>query len=184
MSKLKPKSKSTAGLVSQRQLRASEMIRHALVEVMRENEIRDPALTGVSVTVTEVRLSPDLKHATCFVEPLGAGVATSDTANHIDEIVKALNDHAKFLRGALGRHIDMRFTPDLRFRHDESFAAAERLNRLLDDPRVRADVFIPNPPPLGEPIDREAEEGADPTPGAAQEPPSSASPPHPPKGGE
>ncbi|HEX8469870.1 MAG TPA: 30S ribosome-binding factor RbfA [Brevundimonas sp.] len=143
MSKLKPKSKSTAGLVSQRQLRASEMIRHALVEVMRENEIRDPALAGVSVTVTEVRLSPDLKHATCFVEPLGAGVATSDTANHIDEIVKALNAHAKFLRGALGRHIDMRFTPDLRFRHDESFAAAERLNRLLDDPRVRADVFIP-----------------------------------------
>ena len=143
MSKLKPKSKSTAGLASQRQLRASEMIRHALVEVMRENEIRDPALTGVSVTVTEVRLSPDLKHATCFVEPLGAGVATSDTANHIGEIVKALNAHAKFLRGALGRHIDMRFTPDLRFRHDESFAAAERLNRLLDDPRVRADVFIP-----------------------------------------
>ncbi|HUH22670.1 MAG TPA: ribosome-binding factor A, partial [Brevundimonas sp.] len=53
---------------------------------------------------------------------------------------KALNTHAKFLRGALGRHIDMRFTPDLRFRHDESFMAAERLNRLLDDPRVRADV--------------------------------------------
>jgi ribosome-binding factor A len=143
MSNRKPKSKSTAGLVSQRQLRASEMIRHALVEVMRENEIRDPSLVGVSVTVTEVRLSPDLKHATCFVEPLGAGIATSDTAGHINEIVKALNEHAKFLRGALGRHIDMRFTPDLRFRHDESFAAAERLNRLLDDPRVRADVAPP-----------------------------------------
>jgi len=139
----KQKSKATAGLVSQRQLRASEMIRHALVEVLRENEIRDPALAGVSVTVTEVRLSPDLKHATCFVEPLGAGVDTSDTAGHVDEILKALNTHAKFLRGALGRHIDMRFTPDLRFRHDESFAAAERLNRLLDDPRVRADVFVP-----------------------------------------
>ena len=139
----KQKSKATAGLVSQRQLRASEMIRHALVEVMRENEIRDPALAGVSVTVSEVRLSPDLKHATCFVEPLGAGVDTSDTAGHVDEILKALNTHAKFLRGALGRHIDMRFTPDLRFRHDESFAAAERLNRLLDDPRVRADVFVP-----------------------------------------
>ncbi len=139
----KQKSKATAGLVSQRQLRASEMIRHALVEVLRENEIRDPALAGVSVTVSEVRLSPDLKHATCFVEPLGAGVDTSDTAGHVDEILKALNAHAKFLRGALGRHIDMRFTPDLRFRHDESFAAAERLNRLLDDPRVRADVFVP-----------------------------------------
>ena len=138
----KQKSKAAGGL-SQRQLRAAEMIRHALVEVLRENEIRDEALAGVSITVTEVRLSPDLKHATCFVEPLGAGVDTSDTAGHVDEILKALNTHAKFLRGALGRHIDMRFTPDLRFRHDESFAAAERLNRLLDDPRVRADVFVP-----------------------------------------
>ncbi|MDI6625120.1 MAG: 30S ribosome-binding factor RbfA [Brevundimonas sp.] len=141
MSSRKPNPK--AGTVSQRQLRASEMIRHALVEVMRENEIRDPALTGVSVTVTEVRLSPDLKHATCFVEPLGAGVDATDVGAHVDEIVKALNAHAKFLRGALGRHIDMRFTPDLRFRHDVSFAAAERLNRLLDDPRVQADVFKP-----------------------------------------
>ena len=143
MSNRKPKSKSTAGLASQRQLRASEMIRHALVEVMRENEIRDAALVGVSVTVAEVRLSPDLKHATCFVEPLGAGVETAPNAGHVDEIIKALNTHAKFLRGALGRHIDMRFTPDLKFRHDESFEAAARLNRLLDDPRVRADVVPP-----------------------------------------
>lgn len=143
MSNRKPKSskgKGGAGEVSQRQLRAAEMIRHALVEVMRENEIHDPALTGVSITVSEVRLSPDLKHATCFVEPLGAGVETAPVAGHESEIIKALNTHAKFLRGALGRHIDMRFTPDLRFRHDESFVAAERLNRLLDDPRVRADV--------------------------------------------
>ena len=128
---------------SQRQLRAGELIRHALVDVLREEEIHDPAMAGVSVTVTEVRLSPDLKHATCFVEPLGAGVDAAPTAGHVEEIVKALNAHAKFLRGALGRHIDMRFTPDLRFRHDESFAAAARLNRLLDDPRVQADVFKP-----------------------------------------
>ena len=125
---------------SQRQLRAGELIRHALVEVLREEEIHDPAMEGVSVTVTEVRLSPDLKHATCFVEPLGAGVSEAPTAGHVNEIVKALNAHAKFLRGVLGKHIDARFTPDLRFRHDESFEAAERLNRLLDDPRVRADV--------------------------------------------
>jgi len=138
MSSRKPNPK--AGTVSQRQLRAAELIRHALVEVMREEEIHDPALKDVSVTVTEVRLSPDLKHATCFVEPLGAGVDSAPVAGHVDEIIKALNAHAKFLRGALGRHIDMRFTPDLRFRHDESFAAAERLNRLLDDPRVQADI--------------------------------------------
>ena len=141
MSSRKPNPK--AGTVSQRQLRAGELIRHALVEVLREEDIHDPVLKDVSVTVTEVRLSPDLKHATCFVEPLGAGVDTTDVGGHVDEIVKALNAHARFLRGALGRHIDMRFTPDLRFRHDESFAAAERLNRLLDDPRVQADVFKP-----------------------------------------
>lgn len=108
--------------------------------MLREEEIHDPAMEGVSVTITEVRLSPDLKHATCFVEPLGAGVTAAPTAGHVGEIVKALNAHARFLRGALGRHIDMKFTPDLRFRHDESFEAAERLNRLLDDPRVRADI--------------------------------------------
>ncbi|SFS37741.1 30S ribosome-binding factor RbfA [Brevundimonas viscosa] len=125
---------------SQRQLRAGELIRHALVEVLREEEIHDPAMEGVSVTVTEVRLSPDLKHATCFVEPLGAGVETAPTAGHVDEIVKALNAHAKFLRGVLGRHIDMKFTPDLRFRHDESFDAAGRMDRLFNDPRVRADL--------------------------------------------
>ncbi len=142
MSSRKPNHK--AGTVSQRQLRAGELIRHALVEVLREEEIHDPALKDVSVTVTEVRLSPDLKHATCFVEPLGAGVESAPVAGHVDEIVKALNTHSKFLRGALGRHIDMRFTPDLRFRHDESFAAAERLNRLLDDPRVQADIARPD----------------------------------------
>ena len=141
MSSRKPNPK--AGTVSQRQLRAAELIRHALVDVLREEDIHDPALKDVSVTVTEVRLSPDLKHATCFVEPLGAGVDTTDVGGHVDEIIKALNAHAKFLRGVLGRRIDMRFTPDLRFRHDESFAAAERLNRLLDDPRVQADIARP-----------------------------------------
>ena len=125
---------------SQRQLRAGELIRHALVEVLREEEIHDPAMEGVSVTVTEVRLSPDLKHATCFVEPLGAGVDSAPTAGHESEIIKALNAHAKFLRGLLGRRIDMKFTPDLRFRHDESFDAATHIDRLLDDPRVRADL--------------------------------------------
>ena len=125
---------------SQRQLRAGELIRHALVDVLREEEIHDEALVGVSITVTEVRLSPDLKHATCFVEPLGAGVEVAETAGHESEIIKALNAHAKFLRGRLGSKLDMKFTPDLRFRHDESFDAASRMDRLFDDPRVRADL--------------------------------------------
>ena len=117
---------------SQRQLRAGELIRHALVEVLREEEIHDEALKGVSVTVTEVRLSPDLKHATCFVAPLGGG--------HAPEVVKALNRHAKFLRGLLGHNIEMRFTPALKFIRDESFEAAAHMSRLFDDPRVRRDL--------------------------------------------
>lgn len=125
---------------SQRQLRAGELIRHALVDVLREEEIHDEALAGVSITVTEVRLSSDLKHATCFVEPLGAGVEAAETTGHESEIIKALNAHAKFLRGRMGAKLDMKFTPDLRFRHDESFDAASRMDRLFDDPRVQADL--------------------------------------------
>ncbi len=123
---------------TQRQLRAGELIRHSLVEILREEDFSDEALAGVSVTVTEVRMSPDLRHAVCFVEPLGGG----ETA---DAVVKALNRHAKFLRGRLGRSIDMKFTPALKFLHDESFDEATRMNRLFDDPRVRQDI-IPDGP--------------------------------------
>jgi len=135
---------------SQRQLRAGELIRHALVDVLRENAIHDEALLGVSITVTEVRLSPDLRHATCFVEPLGAGVKTAETAGQESVIIKALNTHAKFLRGQLGRHIDMKYTPDLKFRHDESFEAASYMDRLMNDPRVRADLARPDQPEADE----------------------------------
>jgi ribosome-binding factor A len=117
---------------SQRQLRAGELVRHALVDIFREEEINDPVLAGVSVTVTEVRVNPDLRHATVFVEPLGG--------DNADEVVKALNRHSKFVRGHLGRMIDMRFTPDLHFRHDESFNEAARMAKLFDDPRVRRDL--------------------------------------------
>ncbi|HEV2532430.1 30S ribosome-binding factor RbfA [Phenylobacterium sp.] len=117
---------------SQRQLRAGELVRHALVEILRESEITDPALEGVSVTVTEVRVSPDLRHAMVFVEPLGGG--------HAPEVVDGLNRHAKFVRGRLGRTIDMKFTPDLKFLHDDSFNAAARMNRLFDDPKVKKDL--------------------------------------------
>ncbi len=126
---------------SQRQLRAGELIRHALVEVLREEDISDPALSGVSVTVSEVRMSPDLKHALCFVEPLGAGVEGAGVAGQATtEVVAALNRAARFLRGRLGRHIDMKFTPDLKFIHDESFNAASHMDRLFSDPRVQADI--------------------------------------------
>jgi ribosome-binding factor A len=122
---------------TQRQLRAGELVRHALVEILREEDITDEALKGVSVTVTEVRVSPDLRHATVFVEPLGGA--------HAPEVVEGLNRHAKFLRGRLGKAIDMRFTPDLKFIHDESFDEAARMSRLFDDPRVRRDLTPDEP---------------------------------------
>ena len=125
---------------SQRQLRAGELTRHALVEVLRAEEINDPDLAGVSVTVTEVRLSPDLRHATVFVEPLGGA--------HAETVVKALNRHHRFLRGRLGHAIDMKFTPELKFLHDETFNEAARINALFADPRVAQDLG-PQPPSDG-----------------------------------
>jgi ribosome-binding factor A len=117
---------------SQRQLRAGELVRHALVEILREEDLQDPALAGVSVTLTEVRVTADLKHALCFVEPLGGEQAP--------EVIAALNRVSKFIRGRLGHTIEMRFTPALKFVHDDSFDVAEHMNRLLADPRVRRDL--------------------------------------------
>jgi len=117
---------------SQRQLRAGELVRHALVEIMRAENLADPALDGVSVTVTEVRMSPDLRHAICFVEPLGGA--------HAGDVVAGLNRSTKFFRGRLGHAVDLKFTPDLKFIHDESFTEAERMSRLFDDPKVQQDL--------------------------------------------
>ena len=117
---------------SQRQLRAGELIRHALAEILRQGDLHDEALETASVTVTEVRMSPDLRHAACFVQPLG-GV-------HAGEVVDALNRHAKFLRGRLGHEIEMKFTPDLKFIRDESFDEAARMDVLFNSPAVRRDI--------------------------------------------
>jgi ribosome-binding factor A len=117
---------------SQRQLRAGELVRHALVEILREDDLLDPALKGVSVTITEVRVSPDLKHAICFAEPLGG--------ENSEEVTKALNRASKFLRGRLGHAVELRFTPQLRFMRDDTFDKAEHMNRVLSDPRIRRDV--------------------------------------------
>jgi ribosome-binding factor A len=82
--------------------------------------------------VTEARMSPDLRHAVVFVEPLGGVEAGA--------VVEALNRHARYLRGQLGKVIDMRFTPDLKFLHDQSFDEAARIGRMFDDPKVRQDL--------------------------------------------
>ena len=121
---------------TQRQLKAGELVRHALAEILREEPLHDPALLNASITVTEARVSPDLRHATVFVEPLGGRNAS--------EIVEGLNRVSKYIRGVLGRTIELKFTPDLRFVHDQSFDAALAMNRLFDNPVVQRDLAAPD----------------------------------------
>ena len=117
---------------SPRQLRVGEELRHALIEVLQRGELRDPHLAEARVTVTEVRMSPDLRAATAFVVPFGGGDARS--------LVKALNHAAPFLRGRLGQAVELRLVPTLRFEADRSFDVAERIERLLHDPAVARDL--------------------------------------------
>ena len=117
---------------TQRQLRAGELIRHALTDILAREEFDDPALHGKSITITEVRISPDLKNATAFSAPLGG----EDMAKTIE----ALNRVAGLLRGRLSREIDMRFTPILRFISDDSYDEARRIDQLLASERVRRDL--------------------------------------------
>ncbi len=112
---------------TQRQLRTGELVRHALAEILREEQLNDGALEDVSVTVSEVRMSPDLRHAIVFVEPLG-GV-------HVRAVIEGLNRAAKFVRGKLARAVELKFIPDLRFVHDESFTEADRMERLIAEAR-------------------------------------------------
>jgi ribosome-binding factor A len=120
---------------TQRQLRVGEALRHALADVLRRGDIRDPDLVGVSVTITQVKPSPDMRHATVFCEPLGG--------RNAKQVIAALNKNKGYLRGEMGRLITMKFTPELRFLEDESFAEAEKIETLLKSSRVRRDLATP-----------------------------------------
>ncbi|RYG35482.1 MAG: 30S ribosome-binding factor RbfA [Burkholderiales bacterium] len=117
---------------TQRQLRAGELIRHALMDILAREEFSDPDLAGKSITVTEVRISPDLRNATGFCAPLGG--------DDMAKTIAALNRAAGFLRGRLSREIDMRVTPMLRFIADDSYDEARRIEELLASERVRRDL--------------------------------------------
>jgi ribosome-binding factor A len=123
---------SSHGAPTQRQLKVNELLRKTLSDIFLRAGIEDPELRDVSVTVTEVRVSPDLRNATVFVFPRGA--ADQDRA------VRALQRHQRFLRGELARAVSLKFTPSLGFRLDESFARAERLDEILRSPRVARDL--------------------------------------------
>jgi ribosome-binding factor A len=117
---------------SQRQLRGGELVRRALAEIIARGTIQDPDLIERSVTVSEVRLSPDFRHATCFVAPLGGGDAA--------KVVEALNRVKSYLRGQLAREVTFKFLPDLNFVPDTSFDTAEAMDRLLHSPQVARDL--------------------------------------------
>jgi ribosome-binding factor A len=124
---------------SQRQLRAGELVRHALVEILALGELRDPDLQNVSIIIGEVRASPDLKHMTAFVAALGAAADPG-------KIATALNRSSGFLRGRLGRLVDLRHTPQLHFQPDLSYDEADHITRVLARPEVARDLAAPAKP--------------------------------------
>jgi ribosome-binding factor A len=117
---------------TQRQLRAGELVRRAVADIIAEGHLHDPHLKGVSVTITEARVSPDLRHATCFIAALGRG--------DVQKVADALNHASGFLQKELGRQIEMKFTPRLRFLPDDSFDAAAKVDDVLARPSVRRDL--------------------------------------------
>lgn len=117
---------------STRVLRVGENIRHALSDILSRGEIRDEALNDVSVTVTEVRCSPDLRNATIFVMPLG-GINEK-------EVVAALNGNSKYIRGQLSKMVRMKYLPNLKFTSDHSFGEADHIEALLNSEHVARDL--------------------------------------------
>jgi ribosome-binding factor A len=124
--------KSSAPGGSQRQLRVGEQVRHAIAEILAQGGVHDADLEGHIITVPEVRMSPDLKLATVYVMPLGG----RDT----EVVIAALERNKKFLRGEVARRVNLKFAPDLRFRVDERFDEAERIEKLLRTPAVQKDL--------------------------------------------
>ncbi|MGD9804490.1 MAG: 30S ribosome-binding factor RbfA [Hyphomicrobiaceae bacterium] len=126
------KSRESAKGPSQRQLRVGEMIRHALAELLVRGEIHDDTIQSHVITVTEVRMSPDLKLATAYVMPLGGA--------DLKPVLVALSNHKRFIRAVIAKAVNLKFAPDVRFREDETFDEAMRIESLLHSPKVRRDI--------------------------------------------
>ena len=124
--------KSSAAGGSQRQLRVGETVRHAMADILSQGSVHDPDFEGRIITVPEVRMSPDLKLATIYVMPLGG----RDT----EIVIAALERNRKFLRGEVARRVNLKFAPDIRFRVDDRFDEAERIEKLLRTPAVQKDL--------------------------------------------
>jgi ribosome-binding factor A len=117
---------------TQRSLRAGEVVRHAVAEILARGEIHDPVIATHLITVAEVRMSPDLRMATVYILPLGGHDAAV--------VLAALERNKRYLRGEIARRVNLKFAPDIRFRIDQRFDEAERVERLLRSPQVRRDL--------------------------------------------
>jgi ribosome-binding factor A len=117
---------------SVRLLRVGEQVRHALSEILMRGDVHDETLASHSVSITEVRMSPDLRHATVFVKPLlGADEA---------EVLKALRKNVRYLRGEVSKRVNTKYAADLKFLPDESFDEGSRIDKLLRAPKVAQDL--------------------------------------------
>ena len=118
---------------SQRQLRVGELVRHKIAELLSRGEIVDDVLASHIVTVPEVRMSPDLRHATVYIVSLGGA--------DIDPVLAALTRHRRFIRGEVAHAVsNLKYAPEMHFRRDESFEEASRIDQLLASERVRRDI--------------------------------------------
>ena len=120
---------------SQRQLRVGEEVRHAIAWALERGEVRDPDVHGVPITVTEVRISPDLRNATAFVVPLGGR-----TESELERVLGGLNRAVPYLRKVIARGVQLRTVPRLNFIADSSFDDASHIDQLLRDPAVARDL--------------------------------------------
>ncbi len=117
---------------SQRQLRVGELVRHALAEMLTRGDVHDPVLESHMITIPEVRMTPDLRLATIYVMPMGGHDA--------EAVIGAFERNKKFLRGEIAHRVNLKFAPDIRFRIDDRFAEAERIDKLLHSPEVARDL--------------------------------------------
>ena len=127
----------SGGEPSQRMLRVAELVRHAMSELLSRGDISDPVLETHVVTVASVRMSPDLKLATIYVLPLGSG--------DVKVVIDALEKHRKFLRSEIAHRVNLKFAPDIRFRHDSGFDTHSKIDALLNSPKVKQDLDRDDP---------------------------------------
>ena len=126
------RNQSTPEQQSVRVLKVGERVRHILSELLARGEVHDDIVSAANISVTEVRMTPDLRNATAYVKPLlGADE---------DKVVKALRQNTAFLQREVAKRLGLKFAPKLKFRPDESFDEADRIERLLNDPRVSRDL--------------------------------------------